>query len=82
MRRLPPRHRDATPQQHPLTRPTADCTWLGRAHQPATALTHRTGLTAADHHPQRPVHGIVDPHQIHLTQTYQQLTHERRDQLP
>ena len=82
MRRLPPRHRDATPQQHPLTRPTADCTWLGWAHQPATALTHRTGLTAADHHPQRPVHGIVDPHQIHLTQTYQQLTHERRDQLP
>ena len=54
-----------------------------RPHQPATGPTHRPGLTGTDHQLQRcPLTRVVDPDQINVAQTYQQLTHTRRDRIP
>ena len=75
----PQPHRPAERRQiHQHHRPIAL-----RPHPTTTHLTHRTGLTGTDHHPQRcTLTPLVDPHQINLAQTYQQLAHTRRDQPP
>ena len=74
-RRFRHRRRTGRPNAGKSTNTTA--LWpLDHTEPPHT--TRRPGLAGPDHHLQRPVPDVVDPHQINLAQAHQLLAHARR----